>query len=276
MKLVSLSSGSKGNAALVCTENTKLLVDCGVSGRKANELLKSVGYTLDDIDALLITHEHSDHIKGVKRLMQAYDIPVYATGGTLKALADASGDEYFNYAGRRLMEEVATDRYFSIGDIDILPFRIYHDVAEPCAYRFEAFQENAGQMEHKEAAVLTDCGHFDDMIADHMKLLDAAILEANHDRGMLVNGPYPAMLKRRIMSSDGHLSNNASGQLLSEIISPKLKNVILGHLSHENNTPEKALGTVRAELTSACGAEAVKMLALSVAPQDSVSNLVII
>ena len=274
MKFVSLSSGSKGNAALVCTEKTKLLVDCGISARKAGDMLKSLGYELSDIDALLLTHEHSDHIKGAKRLMQAYGIPVYATGGTLRALPAAAGDEYFNYAGKRLMEEVYADRHFTIGDIDIMPFRIYHDVAEPCAYRFEVYQDDDRLRRHAEAAVLTDCGHFDDGIADRMRLLDVMLLEANHDRAMLANGRYPAVLKRRIMSSDGHLSNNAAGQLLSEIISPKLKAVILGHLSHENNTPEKALNTVRAELSAACGSEAAEGLSMTVALQDSLSNLI--
>ncbi len=274
MKFVSLSSGSKGNATLICTDKTKILVDCGISAKKANEMLRALGLSLEDIDALLLTHEHTDHIKGAKRLMQAYGIPVYGTGGTLENLTRATGDEYFNYAGRKLMEEVYTDRSFSVGDIEVLPFKIYHDVAQPCAYRFELHQDGENKRKHVEAAVITDCGHFDDEIRDHLKLLDVMLLEANHDRAMLTNGPYPMMLKRRIMSSDGHLSNNASGQLLSEIISPKLKSVLLGHLSHENNTHELALKTVKTELKATYGEQLAEGLDINVAPQDALSKLI--
>ncbi len=274
MKFVSLSSGSKGNATLICSDKTKILVDCGISAKKANEMLKVLGLSLNEIDALLLTHEHTDHIKGARRLMQAYGIPVYATGGTLGNLARVTGDEYFNYSGRELMEEIYTDRGFLLGDIEVLPFRIYHDVAQPCAYRFELHQEGGDKRKHVEAAVITDCGHFDDEIRDHLKLLDVLLLEANHDRAMLTNGPYPMQLKRRIMSSDGHLSNNASGQLLSEIISPKLKAVLLGHLSHENNTHELALKTVKAELAGVYGEQLADNLDINVAPQDALSRLI--
>ncbi len=274
MKFVSLSSGSKGNSTLVCTENTKILIDCGISAKKTDESLKALGLSLKQIDAVVLTHEHSDHIKGLKRIMQAYRLPVYASGGTLKSIVKASGDEFFNYAGRKLMEQIYIDKPFEIGDISLLPFKIYHDAAEPCGYRIEIHQSGDGQRKHVETAVMTDCGHFDDEIKDHLKLLDAILVEANHDRGMLANGPYPMSLKRRIMSASGHLSNNATGQLISEILSPKLKTALLGHLSHENNTHELAIGTVRNELKNAYGQEVAEGFEMMVAPQEALSYVI--
>ncbi|MBQ9420667.1 MAG: MBL fold metallo-hydrolase [Lachnospiraceae bacterium] len=274
MKMVSLASGSKGNCTLIRTDDACILVDCGISARRTEEALRAVGLSLRDVDALLLTHEHIDHIRGVKRLMSAYEIPVYATEGTLKNLARVSGDEYFNYAGRDRMEVIRTDREFTIGSVTVLPFATYHDVAEPCGYRFEISQEQSDLRRHVSAAVMTDCGHYDDYIADHLHYLDAMLLESNHDRTMLVNGPYPVYLKRRIMSSEGHMSNHAAGQLLTEILSPKMTSVLLGHLSHENNTHQRALETVRGELAAAFGEATADRIDLNVAPQDGLSKLI--
>ena len=274
MKMISLASGSKGNATLIRTAHQTILVDCGISAKRAEEALRQLGLSLRDVDALLLTHEHIDHIRGVKRLMAAYDIPVYGTEGTLQGLGRVTGDEYFRYAGRDKMEVIRPDREFRLGDVNVLPFRIYHDVAEPCGFHFEMDQEGENLRRHVRFAVMTDCGHFDDYIADHLRYLDTLLLESNHDRGMLVNGPYPMALKRRIMSSDGHLSNHAAGQLLSEILSPKLQSVTLGHLSQENNTPETALKTVRQMLSEAFGPETAGRVELHVAPQDGLSGVV--
>ena len=274
MKMVSLASGSKGNCTLIRTDDACILVDCGISAKRTEEALRAVGLSLRDVDALLLTHEHIDHIRGVKRLMSAYDIPVYATEGTLKNLARITGDEYFNYAGRDRMEMIHADRELQIGSVSILPFATYHDVAEPCGYRFEISQQQNDLRRHVSLAVMTDCGHYDDYIADHLMYLDAMLLESNHDRGMLANGPYPMYLKRRIMSSEGHLSNHAAGQLLTEILSPKLTSVLLGHLSQENNTHQRALGTVRDELAAAFGDAAADRIDLNVAPQDGLSKLI--
>ena len=274
MKMVSLASGSKGNCTLIRTDDACILVDCGISAKRTEEALRAVGLSLRDVDALLLTHEHIDHIRGVKRLMSAYDIPVYATEGTLKNLARITGDEYFNYAGRDRMEMIHADREFQIGSVSILPFATYHDVAEPCGYRFEISQQQNDLRRHVSLAVMTDCGHYDDYIADHLMYLDAMLLESNHDRGTLANGPYPIYLKRRIMSSEGHLSNHAAGQLLTEILSPKMTSVLLGHLSQENNTHQRALGTVRDELAAAFGDAAADRIDLNVAPQDGLSKLI--
>ena len=271
MRLVSLASGSRGNATLLCAGETRILVDCGIAAKRADESLKALGIEkgLGGIDALLLTHEHTDHIKGVKRLMSAWQIPVYAGEGTLKALAGVSGDDYFRYAGRALMEPVRADFELEIGDISILPFATWHDAAEPYAYRFEAREENGRET---AAAVLTDCGHYDDYIAAHLTELDALLLEANHDLQMLARGPYPMMLKRRILSPRGHLSNLDAGELLSRIFAPRLKSVLLGHLSMENNTQKVALDTVAGKLRELRGQEAVSMITLDAAPQNGISR----
>lgn len=274
MIFASLSSGSKGNATLIKTAGAMVLIDCGISAKKADESLKALGLSADQLDAVLLTHEHADHIKGVKRLMQAYNIPVYGTGGTLNGLFRTSKDEYFNYAGRSLMEQVKYDEGISIGDINITPFKTYHDTPEPCGYRIELYQDDEELRKHVELAVLTDCGHFDDSIVDHVNRVDALLLETNHDRSMLANGPYPMALKRRIMSAAGHLSNNSAGQLLSEVLSPRLKTVLLGHLSHENNTHELAIKTVQEEVSRVYGSDVGQQLDLTVAPQEAISRVI--
>ena len=265
MIFVSLASGSAGNCTLVVSDKSKILIDCGISAKRAVSSLAEFGIKPEELDGVFVTHEHSDHIKGLKRLMSAYGVRIYGSEGTLGNLAKAAKDEYFNFAGADLMNAVSADRYVSIGDMRITPFKIWHDTAAPCAYRIDT--------DAASVCVLTDCGHYDDYIRDHMLGLDALLLEANHDRTMLVNGPYPMMLKRRVMSSTGHLCNNASGQLLSEIISPRLKQVFLGHLSKENNTPQTALKTVLSELKNNCGEKALSSLYINVAPQDGISHI---
>ena len=271
MKFYSLVSGSSGNASLISSGRTNILIDCGISAKKTDALLREAGLSggLNDIDALFVTHEHSDHIRGIKRVMSAYSIPVYGSEGTLDSLAKAARDEYFNYAGRELMESVRADFEISIGDISITPFNIYHDAAEPLAYRFECCGEGGS----RAAALMTDCGHFDDYICDHLKELDALILEANHDLKLLADGPYPMMLKRRILSGIGHLSNPDSGKLLSKICGKRLKSVRLGHLSRENNEPQLAVKTVRESLI-ASGLEAeAAMLSLEAASPELLTEV---
>lgn len=267
MRFVSLASGSSGNCIYIGTGKTNILIDCGISARKADTSLKSLGLEggLEEIDAVLITHEHSDHIKGIKRLMSAYGKRVYTTTGTGNALVAAAKDEYFNYAGRELIEIIRADFEFEIGDISIIPFSTYHDAAEPCGFRFE--------INNSSVAVMTDCGHSDDYICDHLENLDAILLESNHDPHMLAAGPYPAMLKRRILSPRGHLSNQDAGELLSSIFTPRLKNVALGHLSKENNTPELAEKTVRSKLIQLRGADAGRMTYIRAASPSEITDI---
>lgn len=309
MIFTSLASGSSGNCSFVAAEHSRILIDCGLSAKRIDESLKAIGFSADSLDAIFLTHEHSDHIKGLKRLMSAYHIPVYASTATLGRLADAARDEFFRFAGSDLMHAVSADQLVQVGDFSVLPFQISHDAAGPLAYRIEVEQSLAGQSQamqpqlgqfslrqpqaeqsyaeqshaedtepalrrHVSVAVMTDTGFFDDAMRDHLLNLDILLLEANHDRGMLSNGPYPMALKRRIMSRQGHLSNNAAGQLLAEIINPRLCHVFLGHLSKENNTPELALATVRREIAERLSERAAVELPLSVAPYDSMSEVI--
>ena len=284
MKFCSLVSGSSGNAALISAGSTNILIDCGISAKRTEKLLKEAGIEggLDAIDAVLLTHEHSDHIKGVKRIMSAYGIPVYGSMGTLRALADVTRDEYFNYAGHALMEPVRADFEVSIGDISFTPFNIYHDAAEPLSYRIELNDTNAVNdtnsanetSSDKSFVIMTDCGHYDDYICDHLTGLDALILEAYHDLRMLANGPYPMSLKRRILSDTGHLSNVDAGDLLSRIYAPRLKTVRLGHLSRENNTPELAVRTVVDRFKALRGTEAAGNISVDAASPDMPTYLI--
>lgn len=277
MIFTSFASGSSGNCTFFASGSTKILIDCGISAKRIGDCLRALGLSLSDLDAVLLTHEHSDHIKGLKRLMSAYDIPVYASEGTLSALFQATRDEYFRYAGGALMHPVSADSEFRIKDAEVCPFRVYHDSASPLGFRIEARDSGASALapsSFRTVCVATDTGYFDDYIRDHLLYSDAALIEANHDRAMLAGGKYPLYLKRRIMSRTGHLCNNQTGKLISEIMSPRLKHVLLGHLSRENNTPGLALETVQKEIEMALGDDMLKKLDISVAPQDGMSALV--
>ena len=275
MIFVSLASGSSGNCCFLHTDKTALLIDCGISAKRIAEGLSALGSSIDELDGILLTHEHSDHIKGLKRLMSAYNIPVYASEGTLGALYGATKDEYFRYAGADLMHGVSADRELDIKDAHILPFHIYHDARGPLGFRISSEASAFGDELRRRASVCvaTDMGYFDDYIRDHLIGLDGALIEANHDRAMLVGGRYPLYLKRRIMSREGHLCNNQTGKLISEILGPRLRHVFLGHLSKENNTPDLALSTVREEIKEALGERAAEQLSMSVAPHDGPSQI---
>ena len=264
MIMVSLSSGSKGNCTLIRTNTENILVDCGIAAKRIDGELKELGLSLAEIDAVLITHEHADHIKGLKRLMSAYRIPVYTSYGTASNLYSATKDEFFQYTDDE-MHIVYPDRDFYIGNTLVRPFRIYHDTPGPLAFRFE--QEKAICGRDVSVCVMTDCGHYDEYIRSNLCGLDALLIEANHDPDMLMEGPYPMFLKRRIYSDQGHASNFSCGKLLSDVDSEKLKYVLLGHLSETNNTPQVALSEVLSEFSPVSAK-------VEVAPQDGMSRII--
>lgn len=238
MNLCSIASGSSGNCIFVGTEQTSLLVDIGISARQAENGLHTIDRTLPDIDGILITHEHSDHIHGIGVAARKAGMPIYGTRGTLEAVKRCSS---LGKIDESLYREIRPDEVFQIGDMEILPFSTSHDAAEPVAYRV-----NSGG---KSAAVVTDLGVYNDYIVEHLQGLDAVLLEANHDVRMLQAGAYPYYLKQRILSSHGHLSNENAGRLLCRILHDNLKNVFLGHLSQENNYEALAYETVCTEVT---------------------------
>ncbi len=238
MRLCSIASGSSGNCIYVGSEATHLLVDVGISGKKTEAGLNSLGLKPSDLDGILITHEHADHINGLGVLSRKYGIPIYATPGTIEAILTCSN---VGKIDESLFREVKADTKIIIKDLGVNPMRISHDAAEPVAYRISYGSKKVG--------ICTDLGIYNDYTVECLKGMDAVLLEANHDVNMLQVGPYPYYLKQRILGDRGHLSNENSGRLLSRILHDKLQAIILGHLSKENNLPELAYEAVRMEIT---------------------------
>lgn len=263
MKMCSIASGSSGNCIYIGTDATHLLVDVGISGKKTVEGLNNLGLAGSDIDGILITHEHADHISGLGVMCRKFGIPVYGTGGTISAVKKMWSlgkidDSLFNV--------VNADEKFILKDITVNPMKISHDAAEPVAYRF--------QYGAKRMAVATDLGIYDDYTVECLKGMDVLFLEANHDINMLQVGPYPYYLKQRILGSRGHLSNELSGKLLSCLLHDKLKSVILGHLSKENNLAELAYETVRLEISMSDNPYKPEDFPIYVASRSEMSQLV--
>ena len=238
MRFCAFASGSSGNCTYAGSESTHILIDVGISGKRIEEALNGTGLTGRDIRAILITHEHSDHICGLGVMSRKYGIPIYATEKTIEAI---KRDRSVGKVDDELFNIVSADNKFMIGDLSINPMKISHDAADPVGYRIFYGK--------KKVAVCTDLGKYDEYTVECLKGLDAVLLEANHDVKMLQTGPYPYPLKQRILSERGHLSNEASGQLLSRILHDDMKYVFLGHLSKENNIPELAYEAVRMEVT---------------------------
>lgn len=236
MRLCSIASGSSGNCIYVGSEATHLLVDAGISGKRVEEGLKYLELSGRDVDGILITHEHSDHIAGLGVLSRKYEIPIYATKGTIEAILSCK-----NAPDPSLFHEIQADTKVTIKDLTVNPMKISHDAAQPVAYRIG--------YGNSKVAVCTDLGVFNEYTVECLKGMDALLLEANHDINMLQVGPYPYYLKQRILGDRGHLSNENSGRLLNKVLCDKTKAVVLGHLSKENNLPELAYEAVRMEIT---------------------------
>ena len=237
MEIASICSGSSGNCILVKSGDTNILVDVGISNKRIEEGLDFFGTLPNEIDALLITHEHSDHIKGLGVFLRAHPVSVFATQGTINGIMNCSTQGEIN---PELFEEIVPGEEFTVGELTINAISTSHDTPDSVCYRFEDGE--------KSCAIVTDLGTYQDDLVDALQELDAILIEANHDLKMLEVGPYPYPLKMRIWGDEGHLSNEACGQLLSEIISDKMQYIILGHLSKDNNYPELAFETVRNEL----------------------------
>ena len=265
MRLCSIASGSSGNCIYVGSEATHLLVDAGISGKRTIAGLNELGLTGADIDGILITHEHSDHIAGLGVLCRKFDIPVYATKGTIQAILDNCGKKAPDLS---LFHEIEADKKVIIKDMTVSPMRISHDAAEPVAYRIG--------YGGKKVAVCTDLGKFNDYTVECLKGMDALLLEANHDVNMLQVGPYPYYLKQRILGDRGHLSNENTGRLLNGILHDGPKAIMLGHLSKENNIPELAYEAVRMEITMGDCPYKAEDFSISVAKRSEVSPVIMI
>ncbi len=264
MKLCSIASSSSGNCIYVGTDRTHILVDTGISCKRVKSGLESIDVDPGSIDAVLITHEHSDHIRGLGVLSRRYNIPIYTTELTWRA-ALSSGT--VGEIDKNLFRKITPDKDFAINELVIHPFRTPHDAADPVCYTFTKNK--------KKISVATDLGCYNSYIAEKLKRSNVLFIEANHDIEMLKNGSYPFYLKKRILSDTGHLSNEVSGRLLSELLHDNLQYVILGHLSKENNRPDVADQTVRSYLElSGCISDS--NLKLIVSEKESISPLIII
>lgn len=240
MRLCSIASGSSGNCIYVGSDTTHILVDVGISGKRTEAGLNELDLTMRDIDGIFITHEHTDHIAGLGVLARKYEIPVYATRGTIEALKQTTS---LGKVPEDLYHPICADEKVIIKDLICNPMRISHDAAEPVAYRIGHGRKHVG--------IITDLGNYNDYTVESLKGMDALLLEANHDVNMLQVGPYPYRLKQRILGDKGHLSNEKAGQLLCSLLHDKLQAVLLGHLSKENNLPELAYEAVRVEVALA-------------------------
>lgn len=263
MDFCSIASGSSGNCIFVGTQQTSVLIDAGISGKRVTDGLRSLGREPQELDAILITHEHSDHIKGLGVLARKYGVPIYASAGTIRALREQN---LLGEVDESLFHVVLADQNFQIQDLEIEPFHISHDAAEPVAYRL-----GDGR---KSLAVATDLGCYDDYIVQHLQNLDAVLVESNHDLNMLQVGTYPYYLKRRIAGSRGHLSNEHAGRLLCEILNDHMEAVMLGHLSKENNYEALALATVCAEITMGANPYRAEDFRIGIARRDEPSQLI--
>src|SRR5690606_22297085 len=224
MRYCSLGSGSRGNATLIEYGQTRLLVDCGFGLRATEKRLAAAGLSAHQLTAILVTHEHSDHIKGVALLAQRYRLPVYMTAGTYLGMDETELP----------VELIRFGQDFVIGDIRVTPVPVPHDAREPCQYIFDSGTHKLG--------VLTDTGTITPLITEMYSGLDALCLEANYGPVMLANGPDPPCLRARVGGRLGHLSNQQAAGLLEAVDMSALKHVAIAHISEKNNRPELALG----------------------------------
>lgn len=224
MRFASLGSGSRGNCLLVESGTTRILIDAGFGPREMTRRLERLGITVADIDAVLVTHEHSDHIGGAHACCSRFDWKVLMTAGTWAASSRGGADGCL-----RLFD---SHQSFDFGDLSVQPFPVPHDAREPVQFVIGDGSVRLG--------VLTDAGHVTPHMVAMLNGCDAIVLECNHDAILLANGSYPQALKRRIAGALGHLDNAAAGSLMAQIDRTKLRHVIAAHLSEQNNTPELA------------------------------------
>lgn len=237
MQLYSIASGSSGNCIYLGEEDGGILIDAGISRKRIVTGLERKGLSLDDIKAIFITHEHSDHISGLGPVLRKNPIPVYATADTVSAIWEKTN---MNNISPELFHSIRLEEEIEAGEMLVRPFSISHDAVDPVCYTVEK--------QGKRAAVATDMGCFDDTIIRVLGQCDSVLIEANHDINMLQVGPYPYSLKMRILGNKGHLSNTSCADLIKEILHKDLKHLVLGHLSRENNFPQLAYRTVLDEL----------------------------
>lgn len=256
IKFCNLYSGSSGNSTFIESDNTKILIDAGVSCQKISKALASIDVELDEINAILITHEHIDHTKGLTTISKKFNTPIYATPKTwsqMESLNVNSSCKYLFNAGST----------FSIGDLQIHSFSIPHDAIDPCGFSVIC--------DRKKVTVATDIGHIEESLISEMAGSDILLIESNYDNDTLLCGSYPYFLKKRISSDVGHLSNETTGKLVKRLYESGVNKFVLGHLSKENNFPELAYQTVLNEINSS---NIKTPFQLSVANRDNIDEVI--
>ena len=246
-----LASGSKGNCIYFGTKTTKILIDGGLSAKAIGERLLQIGVSLSDIDAILVTHEHSDHIKGLDILTTKWNIPIFCNGDTAKALLASLKQ-------RPRLKIFSTGELFEFGDIHIHPFSIQHDAVDPVAFVIKANGIKVG--------VCADLGFATSLVINQLKECDYLYIEANHEPSMVHACSRPPIYKQRVLSRQGHLSNEECAKLIGDVIHPGLKHIYLAHLSSECNSIERALQVIQNKLNEHRAATQ-----LSIAFQDQIS-----
>lgn len=258
-KFCTLFSGSSGNCTFISDGKTNLLIDAGVSASRICAALAEIGYTPYDIDGILLTHEHRDHVSGVNVMSRNFSIPVYANTGTMEKTLATTGWIFDDY-----IHTFRTNEKFAIGDIEVFPFSIPHDTVDPVGYTF--------RFDGEYYSVATDIGYITDNILKHLCRSKAVLIESNHDVDMLKSGPYPYYLKKRILSERGHLSNENAAHLAAQLVKWGTESIALGHLSEKNNTCEAAYNA-----TAECFAHndicIGKDVFLQVAPKDGICEI---
>ena len=259
LNFCSLYSGSSGNSLFIESENTKILVDCGVSCKKVEEALSALNVDPTSIDGILITHEHSDHVKGLGTFSKKFDVPIFANTETLNSM-EAQTSKIAN----KNIHKFNVAEKFCISDIEIKPFSISHDAANPCG--FNIFKDN------KKISIATDIGNMDVKTIKQLEDSIFVLLESNYDPEILKYSPYPYLLKRRIAGPAGHLPNEQAGKAIAHLMKSGLQGAMLGHLSKENNFPELAYKTVAEELMASNQSE--NAISLSVASRTEPGKLI--
>lgn len=263
LELCSIASGSSGNCICVGDDQTHVLIDAGISGKRIENGLNEIDLKTAEMQGILVTHEHIDHIAGLGVLARKHGMHIYATQKTVEAIKNTKS---VGKIEEDLFKVIYPGEEFLIGDLTFKPISISHDAADPVAYKVWNHE--------RSMAVVTDLGTYDQSLIDELQGLDALLLEANHDVNMLQTGIYPYPLKQRILGDRGHLSNECSGQLLCSLLHDNFKAVVLGHLSKENNYEELAYEAVRLEVTLGDNPYKAEDFPMLVAKRDTVSPII--
>ena len=257
MKVCALASGSSGNSIYVQEGSTRVLVDAGLTGKQIEERLRAIEVDPGTLRGIVVSHEHADHVRGVGVLARRFGLPVWMTPGTLEASRET-------FRGTERVRTFSNDETFEVGDLQFQPFALSHDAADPVNFAVSGGDARLG--------IATDLGVVTQLVYQRLRGADLVVMETNYDRDMLINGPYPWDLKRRIGGSRGHLSNGRAAETLCQLAEEGLRQALLAHLSDENNRPDLAEGACRAELNG----RGARDFALTVVEQERPSPIFVI